>query len=132
MSEAAEAIWVPLADEDRNCDWLPENISPGQGCPVCGSAWVSVTAAAFKPPPVLHGTFRASDCRIVPHLPAHFVVRGYPISAVRLECFQDHLVEYDGSSLRQISYWATSVMAPALLGMAAAAAYLIGFKGAAR
>jgi hypothetical protein len=84
-----------------NLDSLPDELCPTDGCPDCGSVWVDVTSVGIVMPYHARG-------RLVRVFGDQWVVDVAPIlapvRAVRLRCFGEHLVEFDGKKFLSWPY----------------------------
>jgi len=117
--------WARLADgPDQNPDSLSDYLAPAHGCPECGSAWVLLLALGFEATRSFTGTATLSEggrlWYIQPEAP-RTVAR-----AVRLQCWNEHTVEYDAhtrlSRLVETKGWALM----AALGVFAIAGIMAG------
>ncbi len=84
--------WIRVGE--RNLDELPSFLTPSVGCPSCGSVFVHYTHVGFIPDWPMGGRFFAEGWIVQP-LPMPV-----PPLAARLECFDGHVVSFNGRDLR--------------------------------
>lgn len=94
-------VWLTLRQRE-NLDELPERLCPKDGCPRCGSAYVSFTSL-LMPGGASYGVLNDRG-RVLG------IVEGSIAAAlaVRLVCHEGDVVEYDGERL-SVVWWTTSI-----------------------
>jgi hypothetical protein len=106
-----ETVWEAALSwcapgRDRNLDGLPDYLTPPDGCPVCGSVYVDLSAIGFMPPHPIPGRFVEEFGIVVMDPPPV-----YP-SGVELVCFEGHHVEWNAHTrtLRRAFSWSSGAV----------------------